>query len=182
MSFQDQTHMIVIGPNGQKKTIKPSQMRAEFERLQAKKHKAEQKALDAAVKAQAEEGKRIMEERTAAGDDYERKPFGALSDRYAQEKGSSKVDLKKDDEMMNSLSITKIGNATYKLAFANSFRKQVKGLAEGKWPLFGNRTHMTTNPRPKRRAMGTVAEQDVRAVSKKGWREFQRAIRKELKQ
>ena len=181
MSLQDQTHAVVIGPNGQKKVLKPSQVRAEMKRLQKLRDKAHKKAVDAATEAQANEAKKIVERRTVGGEDYERKPFGAYSPRYAKEKGSSKVDLKKDGDLLASLSVTKLKSGVYRLAFGPSFRKQVRGLARGRWPLWGDKSHMRKNQRPKRRAMGTVADEDIKQLAKKGHRAYQRVLRQELK-
>ncbi len=176
------SHVVIIGPGGRKKVISAREARVQLRKQKAKSAKAFHDAMDAGVKASAEEALEILPERTKAGKDYRRRKFGNYSAKYAKEKGVKQTDvtLTTKGEFLDSLKVTKIKHGEYKLAFTGTkMQKRAKGLARGNWPLWGKR--VSGFQRPKRRVMGIDNKEDQQRVGKAGFRAYQKTIRQRLK-
>lgn len=174
------SYTIITGPAGRSGALKtPSEIRAQLQRQEAKRDDAHRLAVDESIHVKAQEALKILAPRTTDGLDYQRKPFGAYSTKYADWKGvrETDVDLKLTGGMLGSLSVSKIGDGHYRLRFGEAYHTRLQQLASGRWKS----SRGTQVSRPKRRAMGFDNIEDRKALSLKALRAYQRVFRREMK-
>jgi len=173
---------VIQGPAGRTVARTSGEIHAALRRQRRKRDDVLRKAQIANVSAHAEEGEKIIKERTQAGEDYRRKPFGPYSRSYAEQKdvGQFNVDLTDSGKFLDNLIRKKIGDGRrWLLTFRSpQMRKRARGLARGKWPVYGKWTNMR---RPKRRVMGFENQQDKERLWRRGYNAFREVFRRGMR-
>jgi len=173
--------IIIEGPAGSGTARSPGEVRAQLGRQRRKREGALKAAMQATVADMSKAGREIIIERTRSGQDYKRQRFGPYSEGYAAQKGTSphNVTLTGTGEFLDSLTIKKeSGGLRATVEFRTGFHKRARGLALGRWLVYGKWTKMQ---RPKRRAMGFQNMRDMQELQRVGLRAFQREMRHKLR-